>query len=274
MLPVFILTPFAGAIVDRFDRRRIMMAADLIRAFLALGMLLVRNADQIWLLYIFTGLMIAFSTFFGPALSAAIPNIVSRDELVSANALSSSTWGLMLAVGAAVGGILIAVVGRDAAFVVNSASFFFSAVMIFLVRRSFGQPHTAQGERIGLESTWRDFNDSIVYMSRHPAVTASVLVKTGLGLAAGILLLLTVFAQGVFHAGDSGIGWLYSARGLGALLGPIIANPFVGHNLGRMRRALVVEEQGRFQFPHAPAQGSVLGRGTRRRSSLESPLRN
>ena len=88
---------------------------------MALGMLLVRSADTIWLLYVFSALLIAFASFFGPALNSAIPNLVEADELISANALSSATWGLMLAVGAAVGGVVIAAVGRDAAFVVNSA---------------------------------------------------------------------------------------------------------------------------------------------------------
>lgn len=238
-LPAFILTPFAGAIVDRFDRRRIMLTADLTRGFLALGMLLVRNAGEIWMLYILSALLISFSSFFGPALSAAIPNLVKRDELISANGLSSSTWGLMLAVGAAIGGIVIALLGRDMAFVVNSISFFFSATMILLTRRPFGQP-TAHLHPISVGSTLGDFRDSLSYMRTEPQVTASVLVKTGLGITLGIVLLLTVFAQSVFHAGDAGIGWFYSARGLGALIGPYLARPYVGHNLGKMRRAIAV----------------------------------
>ncbi len=236
-LPAFILTPFAGVVADRFDRRRVMITADMTRALLALGMLLVRSTDQIWLLYIFSGLLVTFSSFFSPALSAAIPNLVSRDELISANGLSSSTWGLMLAVGAALGGIAIALVGRDAAFVINSLSFVFSATMVFLIRKPFGHAglhHAAQ------QSTGRQFWNSLGFMREHPQVTASVLVKTGLGLAGGIILLLTIFAQGVFHAGDSGIGWLYSARGLGALLGPYFARPFVGHDVGKMRRVILV----------------------------------
>lgn len=239
-LPAFILTPFAGSIVDRFDRRRIMIIADLTRGLLALGMLLVRSADQIWLLYIFSGLLISFASFFGPALSAAIPNLVAKDELISANGLSSSTWGLMLAVGAAAGGIVIAVAGRDTAFVVNSLSFFFSATMIILIKKPFGSAHIAHAHPLGLTSTWHEFNDSLSFIWRHPQVMASVLVKTGLGLTGGIILLLTIFSQAVFRAGDSGIGWLYSARGLGVLLGPYVARPLVGSHIGKMRGAILV----------------------------------
>ena len=211
-LPAFLLTPYAGVMVDRFDRRKIMMTADLTRGVLALGMLLVRTPNEIWLLYLFSALLVAFASFFGPALNASIPNLVSSDELISANALSSATWGLMLAVGAAVGGVVIAAAGRDAAFVVNSLSFFFSAAMIFSIRKSFGQPAEAQ-HGAARRSAWQEFRSSLAFMRAYPQVLASALVKTGIGLAGGVILLLTVFSQAVFRIGDAGVGWLYSARG-------------------------------------------------------------
>ena len=237
-LPAFLLTPYAGVVVDRFDRRKIMMTADLTRGVLALGMLLVRSTNELWMLYLFSALLIAFASFFGPALSAAIPNLVSRDELISANALSSATWGLMLAVGAAIGGVVIAAVGRDAAFVVNSLSFFFSAAMIFSIRKSFGQP--AAQHSAARRSTWQEFRSSLAFMRAYPQVLSSALVKSGLGLAGGVILLLTVFAQAVFRVGDAGVGWLYSARGLGVLLGPYFARPYVGRDPVKMRRAILV----------------------------------
>jgi MFS family permease len=238
-LPAFLLTPYAGVMVDRFDRRKIMMTADVTRGLLALGMLLVRTSDEIWLLYLFSALLVAFASFFGPALNAAIPNLVSDDELISANALSSATWGLMLAVGAAVGGVVIAAFGRDAAFVVNSLSFFFSATMIFSIRKSFGRP-AALPHGTQRRSTWQEFRSSLAFLRSYPQVLASVLVKTGIGFAGGIILLLTVFSQAVFHAGDAGVGWLYSARGLGVLLGPYLIRPYVGRDVVKMRRVILV----------------------------------
>lgn len=237
-LPAFLLTPYAGAVVDRFDRRKIMIATDVTRGVMALGMILVRTSDQIWLLYAFSALLIAFASFFGPALSSAIPNLVEADELISANALSSATWGLMLAVGAAVGGVVIATVGHDAAFVVNSASFFFSAALVFSIRKSFGDDHRHAGQ--ARVSAWQDFGASLAFLRANPPVLSSVLVKTGIGFAGGIILLLTVFAQGVFKIGDAGVGWLYSARGLGVLLGPYFARPLVGRDLIKMRKAILI----------------------------------
>ncbi len=238
-LPAFLLTPYAGVVVDRFDRRKIMMTADLTRGVLALGMLLVRAPDQLWLLYLFSALLVAFASFFGPALNSAIPNLVSGDEVISANALSSATWGLMLAVGAAVGGVVIATVGRDAAFVVNSLSFFFSAAMIFSIRKSFGQRVGAQ-HGSAQPGAWQEFRASLAFLRSYPQVLASVLVKTGIGFAGGVILLLTVFAQAVFRIGDAGVGWLYSARGLGVLLGPYLTRSYVGHDVVKMRRVILV----------------------------------
>ncbi len=261
-LPSFLLTPFVGYVVDRFDRRKVMIVADLIRGLMALGMLLVRTADQIWLLYVFSALLIAFSSFFGPALNSALPKLVRREELISANGLSTSTWGLMLAVGAAVGGLVIAAFGRDTAFVINSLSFFFSAAMVLSIRTPFGKiephPHAADAKR---PSTWSEFRASLSLLKTYPQMGASIFVKTGIGVAGGVLLLLTVFSKTVFYPdnttlGDAGIGWFYAARGLGVLIGPALVRSVVGHDLGRMRRAilfaLIFSGSGYFAFSIAP----------------------
>ena len=79
-LPAFFLTPIAGSIVDRYDRRKIMIIADLSRALLALGMIFVTTVDQIPLIYVLMALLVVFSSFFNPALSAAVPNLVRRDR--------------------------------------------------------------------------------------------------------------------------------------------------------------------------------------------------
>jgi MFS family permease len=111
--------------------------------------------------------------------------------------------------------------------------------MIFSIHKSFGQPSAAQ-QTAARRSAWQDFRSSLAFLRAYPQVLASVLVKTGIGFAGGVILLLTVFAQTVFRVGDAGVGWLYSARGLGVLLGPYLARPYVGHDLAKMRRAILV----------------------------------
>src|SRR6266436_7265647 len=110
-LPTVVLGPGAGVIADRFSRRSIMIVADIMRAIVVLGFLFVRRPDQMWLVYVLTVFQLAFSTFFEPANSAAVPSIVSDDELLTANAISSVTWSVMLTLGAAIGGVVTGLFG-------------------------------------------------------------------------------------------------------------------------------------------------------------------
>ena len=93
-LPTVVLGPGAGVIADRFSRRSIMIASDIMRAIVVLGFLFVRRPDQMWLVYVLTVFQLAFSTFFEPAKTAAIPSIVSDRELVPANAIETALWAI------------------------------------------------------------------------------------------------------------------------------------------------------------------------------------
>src|SRR5687767_14552537 len=133
-LPSFVFGSLSGVLADRFSRRSIMIVSDLLRAFVVLGFLFVRRADQLWILYVLTIAQLALSTFFEPAKTAAIPSIVSDRELVTANALSSVTWSVMLTLGAAVGGTITGWFGTNVAFVLDSISYLFSSYFLACVR--------------------------------------------------------------------------------------------------------------------------------------------
>src|SRR2546430_4587655 len=139
-LPSVVMGPLSGVVADRFSRRSIMIASDLVRAVVVLGFLFVRRPDQMWLIYVLTVLQLAFSTFFEPAKTAAIPSIVSPRELVPANAIAAVTWSVMLTLGAAIGGFVTGLFGTNAAFILDSLTFIASAILIGSV--SF--PHRPQ----------------------------------------------------------------------------------------------------------------------------------
>jgi MFS family permease len=223
---------------DRLDRRKLMVASDLIRAVLALGLILVRTPDQIWLVYVLTALLRGVTAFFGPAQKAAIPNLVKPEELLPANVLVEITWGAMLAIGAALGGLVSAFLGRDAAFIINSLSFLSSALLIASMRGRFAEAHPT-GRRLS-GGGWGEMWAGVDYARRHLPVAAFLMVKTGWALGAGVILLLSIFATQVFHAGDMGIGWLYAGRGLGVLIGPYLAALLVGASLTRMRWSVTI----------------------------------
>ncbi|MBW3588665.1 MAG: MFS transporter [Actinobacteria bacterium] len=223
MLPHFLVSPVAGVVVDRFDRRKLMITSDVLRAVLALGMLLVRSPSTVWIGIACLAGIATLAAFFTPSSQAAIPNLVSPKELGRANVLMGSAWGAMLAIGAALGGLVATVFGRDTAFIVNSASFLVSALLIVSVRGRFSEdrPKTPSFHPI------RDIAEGLRYAKSHGEVMALLATKGGFGLGAGVIALVAIFGEQVYRAGDLGIGILFGARGLGALAGPIMARAFV-----------------------------------------------
>src|SRR5436305_3041131 len=141
VLPHTLIAPATGVINDRISRRSIMIAADVARFFIVLGMLAVRTPGMVWVVYPLLFLETIGAAFFEPAHNAVIPNIVPEPEVLAANALSSITWSFCLAVGAALGGVVAVLLGRDAVFLLNAFSFLASAWLIRRMR--FEEPHTA-----------------------------------------------------------------------------------------------------------------------------------
>ena len=143
-LTYFAVSPFTGVLADRMDRKRLMVISDVARAVLCLGFLAIQTEALIWIAYPLLAVMACFMALFEPASAAALPNLVDRDDLRTASALSGSLWGTMLVVGAAVGGVITAVLGRDFAIVFDSLSFAGSALLILRITRSFQESRGAQ----------------------------------------------------------------------------------------------------------------------------------
>lgn len=217
-LPIFIVTPFAGHLIDRLDRRRVMIVVDVLRAFACLLPLLVRSAEMLPLAYFSVVLISVGSAFFEPASQAALPNIVAKDDLSAANVLMGSTWGTMLVVGAGLGGLVTAKLGRDTSFVVDAASFLLSAIILWRMRARFAETRDDHEHPPFIEAT----RQTLRYAWANPRVLALLTCKGGYGLGAGVGAMLGVFGKQVFAAGAFGIGLLYAARGLGALIGPFL----------------------------------------------------
>lgn len=240
-LPTFFIGPLSGVIADRFSRRWIMIISDLLRAVTVLGFLLVRRADQMWLVYTLTVFQLAFSAFFEPAKTAAIPSIVSDRELVPANAIASVTWSAMLTLGAAVGGLITGWFGTDAAFILDSLTFVGSAVLVATVR--FPPRPARQKSKITIAKALgiTDTIEGVRYVKKRPRVLALLLVKPAWGLGGGILTLLAVFGEKIFPVGGStatGIGVLFAARGIGTAVGPIAARRLAGDVPRRMQTSI------------------------------------
>lgn len=234
ILPGFLIAPIAGPLADRFNRRTLMVATDIIRVFLALGMLLVDSRATVWIgIACLTGISTLGAIFY-PASGACLPNLVSEQDLAPANTLMSASWGTMLALGAALGGWVATLFGRDAAFTINALSFVLSALLILRIKASFSAPGVSRRTT----GTGTGFGEGMKYARSDRRIVALLAAKGGFGLGVGVVALLPILATDVFRSGDQGIGLLFAARGVGALLGPFVAFKFVANSDRKLLTAL------------------------------------
>lgn len=248
--------PIAGIVADRVDRRRLLVAANLARVPLALGLLLAREPETLWIAFACVIGLAALAAFFEPTSTAALPNLVDPRRLPEANVLIGSAWGTMLAVGAAMGGVVAATLGRDSAFVINAVTFALSALLIYGIRRPLQQPREASAGMASGPGVVDALRDALAFTRSRRLVTAFILSKTTFGVGTGVVALLAVFGSSVFAGGDAGIGVLFAARGLGALVGPFAGRALFGtHDRGLLLgigASLVVLTASYAIFPLAP----------------------
>jgi MFS family permease len=223
-VPFALFTFVGGPLADRLNRQLLMVVSDVIRGMLALGFFLVDRPSQLWIVFLLTALISALQAVFEPASMASIPNLVDREDLQAANVLAAATWGTMLTVGSALGGLVVTAFGREAAYISDAASFLVSALLITQIRRPFAEPREAHHEHPGLLQATRE---TIRYARKDRRVLALLTVKGGFGLGAGAIALLPVLAFQVYGAGDRGTGILLAFRGVGIVLGPFLVRPFL-----------------------------------------------
>jgi MFS family permease len=250
VLPHTLIAPATGVINDRISRRGIMIAADVARCFVVLGMLLVRTPGMVWLVYPLLLCETIGAAFFEPAHSSVIPNIVAEDHVLRANALSAMTWSFNLAIGSSLGGLAAVLLGRDAVFVLNALSFLASAY--FIRRMRFVEPHTTGLGPLRARDLV-DFSpvvEGVRYVRSDPRLFATVFVKGGLGLLGANNVLLPILGRTEFpvrlhgldpsRAATLGMSLLMGARGVGALLGPLVGGWWAGERHARLRTGILI----------------------------------
>ena len=220
-----LLLPYAGTIADRFDRKKIMIIANL-AALGAIGLLFaVQSPSLAWIGPVAIGLMAAAKAFYTPAAGAALPNVVDPTDLPAANALAGSAWGTMLVVGASLGGIVSAVFNPYVCFAITLVCLALAAVLTWRVRRPMQAPRDGRVRT----KTLRAIAESLRYIRHEPRVLSLVTVKSAVGLGNGVLAVFPILAIVVFAVGPLGTGLLFAARGLGALIGPLLLRRVLTH---------------------------------------------
>ncbi len=234
-LPAFLTSAVAGPTADRFDRRRIIRTVSIMQAVAACGLLLVGSRDALWFGFLCLCLVSALGSFVGPAAQAGLPNLARDDEeLKKASLLFGSLWGAMLAVGAALGGLVATVFGRDAAFAVNALSFVIAAAMVSLIRRPMQRERPVTEKSRARMRPLADMAEAFGYARRDRVLLSLLASKATFAMGAGIVGLLAVLATNDLNGGDGATGLLLGARGVGVAIGPLIAAKLVGPSLSRL----------------------------------------
>ncbi len=212
------LGPIAGVMVDRFDRRHLMIVSDLGRAALAVGLVFTVSVPVALMLAI---AMTAAGVLFRPAAQALLPSLVDDDDLLAANTVGWSTEQVTQIVASATAGALLLTWGTAPAFLLNAASFLFSAWMLFQLPSSAGTAGSSTSP--ALTAFWHDAWAGVTYAVRDPFVGPLILIQALAALATGgTSALLVVLSSQHLHLPPAGFSWLLLAIGAGALVGPYL----------------------------------------------------
>lgn len=230
MLAPFLISPFAGVAADRYNRKQVLIFTDVVRAVVVLGFLFVRSPSHLWLVYALTFVQLAMHGVFFPTRNSILPDIVSPSELGAANAITGATWSVMLAFGAAAGGLVAGGWGLRPAFVIDSATFLVS--IVFIARIRYQPPHVDTRDK-SVSSALDDYLEGLRYLIQHRGILIITIQKAALALfvVGAYEVLQVAIARDVFAIGEGGgisLGVMYACVGVGSGLGPVLARSITG----------------------------------------------
>ncbi len=220
VVPVLVLGPVAGVVIDRFSRKAALIGADLFRAGLVLTLLWPQG---VWHAYLVAAGLAAGNAFFNPTVQAVIPVLTTEEQRLAANSVAWSTGRLVQILASAVAGGLINLIGTGPAFAINAASFVLSALLISTLRIPDHGGQLGAGTKRGLGSYFSDARAGLAFARRDRFVSRLLLVQALASLATGATsAMLVVLSERHLHLPPAGFAWLIGAIGVGALLGPLI----------------------------------------------------
>lgn len=263
IVPVAVASLFlTGVVADRYDRKAIMIVSSLARGAIALSFLLIRTPETAWIAYAGTVAIAIGTAFYMPAASAALPNIVARNELPVAAMLGQTTFATMLFAGAFLGGAVTTLLGREAAFMANALSFLISAWLVWRTRANFN----AQRERQMLSGTsaLRVLTEGMRYLKENAFVRNYLLAKPATAWALGGFGLFGTYSLTIYGTGDFGTALLFAGRGVGAFISPLLVSGVASLQDTRRLHRFIVAGMGLvilgyflFAFTRSPLTGML-----------------
>ena len=219
-----LMQPFIGLLADRYSRKLIMVVANFVQIFLALGFLLVDSASDIPWMIALSGLMMLLHGTYMTAERAAIPNVVSAEDLATANALDAASWSTALCIGALLGGVVVSTWGADAAFIIDSVTFAVATILLIPVKI---QQHVEEEMKTPFFKTaFSNIKRGWLRVYTESRLLRIIFAKTSWNVAGGALagvFLVLLGSETDGYGAAMGFGIFFFARGVGTGLGPIIA---------------------------------------------------
>jgi len=257
-VPQVIFGLIGGVLVDRFNRKQVLIVADVARALVILPVMLVEQRGDLWILYLCASALTTAGTAFYPARNAVIPNIVSSELLLSANTLLQASYILALILGATSAGFVIQWLGVDAAVVFDSATFLISVLLIALMLIPSGR---AAGTHESARTLWGQLVQGLRYVASSRLLLRVLAITAVAALGIGSIQILGLdFLSRRLNVAESGFGLTMAMLGVGVALGGLVvqriassrpANQVVGVCLAGVGAAIIV-------FSLAPNFGFVL----------------
>jgi MFS family permease len=240
MLAQFVMGPIGGMLADRYNRKTLLIVSDILRAMVVPGFLIVDGPGEVWILYVLTAIQLGLSGIFNPTKDAILPDVTKPKELGTANALNSTTWSTMLALGAALGGLVAGEWGLRPAFIIDSLSFLLSAVLINRIRYVSTLPPR---QPLNVAAVLKEYFSGLEYLRQHRKIFLLAAQKAAQALAVSSMfqIIQVEISSKHFVLGDGGstsLGLMYAAVGVGTGVSPIVARYFCGDDEKLLRKAI------------------------------------
>jgi MFS family permease len=232
-IPVLIISPWAGVVVDRMPRRTLLMMTQTGAMLLAFAMaaLTFTGLIQQWQVIVLAALLGVVNAFDAPARQAFVPEIVTREDLPNAIAMNSMMFNSARVIGPAIAGLTLAAVGAAWCFTINGISFLAVLVGLWLM--------TLPDRRIvNTASAWNQLVGGLRYTAKHREISTLILISLVFSVfGISYSTILPAFVENPLHQGAAAYGWINTATGLGAVTGAFLL--MYGLSRGRRGKLLV-----------------------------------